>query len=142
MHYPTKQMTDAYIILTTTKKTEVTFGKEKEHKLLYEKEKKDIHHIKYIHYGVLVADVTYKSTDSGLPSDYIIEVTSKAFSNTDRDNTNGLIKLMLPSKFIAKAHRQDETLYLIVPGCKIKTQKIWYNVKDNDYHTCKSAILN
>lgn len=141
MHYPTMQMIRAYTILTTTNKTEVVFGKYKEHKLQYEKKKKDVHHIKYIHYNVLVVDIAYKSTDNGLPSDYSVEVSSKAFSNTDRDNINGLIKLMLPDKFMAKAHRQDETIYLNVAGSKRKTRKIWYNVKNNDYFTCLSAIL-
>ena len=107
--YPSKQLTIAFESLKYKQYGEVVFGKNKEHKLIKSRIvgslylDKDVTYT-YEHYGTTVIIIDIYSSDTKVP--FLIH----GYSNTDRDNINGLLKLTGTINY--KAHIKDGHLYL------------------------------
>lgn len=107
--YPSKQLTLAFESLKNKPTGEVVFGKNKEHKLIKSKiydssiVDKGVTYT-YEHYGTTVVLIDVYMSGDKLP--FII----RGWSNTDRDNVNGLLKLTGTTNY--KAYIKDKCLHV------------------------------
>lgn len=125
---PTEQMKKAYHELINTDKDIVKFGKNKEHVLVYEYNVNyDEEKIYYLHYGVIVGIIKYNKAKD----EYEIKLTNNGYSNTDRDNFNGLLYCEeLYDRF--KCYRRNESLFLSIDNVKYGCWYVGYNPTTSD----------
>lgn len=115
---PTEQMKKAMIELMETNKNYIEFGKKKEHAISYSyMPETDSHCFIYKHYDVVCL---YVKITVGIET--YIELSSRAWSNTDRDNMNGMLYMLDINR--VKVYKCYDRLYLSVDGEKSNLNNI------------------